>query len=368
MAAQGTGGALDHPPAHRTRRPSLTTLSNSRTGHRVAYVMVALLLLFTGVLLPFAIGGVFGDVLSPPSDRVYSLLTPVRPAASHLRIHLNVTAIDEAGRTATLLVSGHQVCPGGCTERYQLLLVATAPEGPDSEGLPPSVTVAVPPNAAEVTQTITLPVRGEPIRYPFDDYRFGFGVVMQRILSDGTTQPLPLDQAKERLFLTFQSHAQREVMSAPSRVGPARIPVAGDAYPFLSVDEVTFQRPLYLKVLTVLLVLLVTAASAYAVFMRPLDQIVINVGALVLGIWGVRAVLVGTNSQPGSTAVDLSLSVVILFLLAAITVRALTFLDERSGFHLLRHRRGLTNDGSAAAAASVADASPASTVSNRQME
>src|SRR5207253_11279785 len=69
------------------------------------------------------------------------------------------------------------------------------------------------------------------------------------------------------------------------------------------------------------LVLLVSAAAAYAVFMRPLDQLVLNSGALILGVWGVRSILLG-SSVPGITAVDLALSVVILFLLVAITWRS----------------------------------------------
>ena len=92
----------------------------------------------------------------------------------------------------------------------------------------------------------------------------------------------------------------------------------------------TFSRPLYLKVLTVLLVLLVTAAAAYAVFLRPLSDLVVNSGALVLGVWGIRAVLLGA-AVPGITAVNLALSVVILFLLLAFTARTVLYLHARSG-------------------------------------
>src|SRR5262249_1722727 len=98
---------------------------------------------------------------------------------------------------------------------------------------------------------------------------------------------------------------------------------------------VTFARPVYLKVLTVLLVVLVSAAAAYAVLLRPLDQLIINSGALILGVWGIRAVLLGT-SFPGVTAVDLALSLVILFLLVAITVRTLWLLEEQSHLRPLR--------------------------------
>ena len=54
--------------------------------------------------------------------------------------------------------------------------------------------------------------------------------------------------------------------------------------PYLFVDVIRFSRPLYLQVLTICLVLLVAAAAAYAVFLRPLDQLIINAGALILGV------------------------------------------------------------------------------------
>jgi hypothetical protein len=45
------------------------------------------------------------------------------------------------------------------------------------------------------------------------------------------------------------------------------------------------------------------------------------------------------SSAPGVTALDLALSVVILFLLVAITVRTLWLLEERSDWRVLRRRR-----------------------------
>jgi hypothetical protein len=94
---------------------------------------------------------------------------------------------------------------------------------------------------------------------------------------------------------------------------------------------------MYLKVLAVLLVLLVAAAASYAVFMRPFHELIVNAGALVLGVWGIRSILV-----PGSTsyvtAVDLSLSTVILFLLVAISTRALDFFREKCGMKLPWHK------------------------------
>lgn len=75
-----------------------------------------------------------------------------------------------------------------------------------------------------------------------------------------------------------------------------------------------------------------TAAAAYAVFLHPLADLVVNSGARVLGGWGIRAVKLGA-AVPGITAVDLALSVVILFLLLALTARTVLYLDAQSRSH-----------------------------------
>jgi hypothetical protein len=132
-------------------------------------------------------------------------------------------------------------------------------------------------------------------------------------------------------------------MSAPGELDARLLPSKGDDQLIVATD-LRFGRPLYLQILTLLLVLLVTAAAAFAVFMRPLDQLVINSGALVLGVWGVRSILLG-SSVPGLTLVDISLVVVILFLLLAITVRTLWLLEERAAHPLLRRSLRRARDG-----------------------
>jgi hypothetical protein len=155
-----------------------------------------------------------------------------------------------------------------------------------------------------------------------------------------TVQPLTPDTAPGYLSLSVTGSVPKMVMDAPAAVDVATIPVNDPGYRYYAAGLLTFSRPLYLQVLSVALVLLVSAAAAYAVFMRPLEELVLGAGAIVLGVWGVRAVLLGPN-VPGFTVVDLSLMVVILFLLVALTWRALLFLYERSQvpFRPLRSHR-----------------------------
>ncbi len=321
--------------------------------HKVGFTLVGFFSLFVLVLLPFAVTSVFSNITEPQSNHVYSLSPTGAPAPSHSRLHLDIIGFDEWGRTATIRVSGNHICPAPCDHGDRVLLVSIPPTTEDGEGLPPSEAISFPSEPIEVTREIKLPVSGEPIRYPFDSFRLTIGTIIQRVYSDGRIEPLSTAEAPGHLFLSLHMVAPRMEISKPVAISPASVYSDGDLYQYVTVDTLTFSRPLYLKVLTVLLVLLVTAAAAYAVFMRPLDQLVINSGALVLGVWGIRSILLGTN-VPGITAVDLGLSVVILFLLAAITVRAMFYLQRRSGINrprVVRHPRGRAGPVAAAPAA-----------------
>jgi hypothetical protein len=192
-----------------------------------------------------------------------------------------------------------------------------------------------------VTQTINLPIAGDPIRYPFDKYILALGIMVEHVLPDGTVQRLSPEDGRAYLNMSMQARIPRAVMRAPIALDGMQFQASGEVEPYAHLDLLTFERPAYVRVLTVLLVLLVTAAAAYAVFLRPLDQLIINSGALVLGVWGIRSIMVG-SSAPGVTALDLALSVVILFLLVAITVRTLWLLEERSDWRVLRRRRKQT--------------------------
>ena len=80
--------------------------------------------------------------------------------------------------------------------------------------------------------------------------------------------------------------------------------------------------------LTVLLVGLVAAAAAYSVSTQPIPQLFLGLGSLILGVWGIRAVLLA-GGPPYVTAVDLLLSGVILVMLAGMLVRVTFHFHKR---------------------------------------
>jgi hypothetical protein len=90
----------------------------------------------------------------------------------------------------------------------------------------------------------------------------------------------------------------------------------------------------------VLLVTFVAATVIYSVCTQSVRDLSLSIGTLVLGVWGVRAILV-SGYPPYATAVELALSLVILILLAAIILRGLVQL--RRGERILP-KSGRTQD------------------------
>jgi hypothetical protein len=305
--------------------------------HRLALAIVGAFLLLVVVVLPLAVENIVWGFRGPPSSRVYPLLAASGPSSpQHTRLNLNVVAFDDVQRQVTLRISGHHLC-GGCAWSDRVVFVSIPPdalgraaEGTRLDSLPPSASITLAPVAVDTTQTLQLPISGQPIRYPFDTYQLWLGIASQQVDADGTVRPMTPAEARGHLFLTIQAQLPHFEMGPPVESDAAAAQIDDLTYQYVTTQAITLVRPFWMKALTLLLVLMIAMAAAYAVFLRPLSDLVVNAGALVLGVWGIRAIL-----QPGSpsfaTAVDLSLSMVILFLLGAISVRALAYLWERNG-------------------------------------
>jgi FtsH-binding integral membrane protein len=94
------------------------------------------------------------------------------------------------------------------------------------------------------------------------------------------------------------------------------------------VEEITFERPAYLKVLAVVLVVLIAVSATMALFTREVSDLTLGIGGLILGVWGIRSILMPQGLST-VTAIDLALSWLILLLLLGLALRA--------ALHFLRH-------------------------------
>jgi hypothetical protein len=298
----------------------------------VVVLLTAALLLGILIALPVSLQSIVRDLSGDSQGAVLNarISTGATAESSVTSLHVAFASLDELHQLLTLRVSGNHECPSGCTWTDRVIFFSIRTDEADIAGMPPSASVDLPPSQLLVTRTIELPIRGQPALYPFDEYTLWLGISLVRVLPDGSEVPYTRDDAPAGLQLTFQEQLPRQHMMPPVSIDVASVQQPDDLYQYLVVESLTFVRPVYMRILAVLLLLLIAAAAAYAVFMRPLHDLVLNAGALVLGVWGIRAIITPGNFNH-LTAMDLALSVVILFLLSALTFRALQFAHHRSG-------------------------------------
>jgi hypothetical protein len=303
------------------------------------WITIAVVVVVLG-LLPTALDSMIGELRGQASTPVYDLFTGAEVGSDQsfspttAFVNVAVTGLDETTRAATLSVSGDRVCPATCPAITATLYSL----GSDAQrhGLPPSATITLPNASGPYTFAVQLPVHGTPQRYPFDDYNLRLGLTIAATLPDGTVQTIDSpDQVRQRVSLTLEDQVARLNMSPPVPIDPAAVRSPTDPTAFLLVDDLQWQRPRYLRILTVVLVLLISASGLFALGLRSLNELVLGIGGIILGIWGVRSVVVQTP-LPDVTLIDLLLAFVILILLLALTIRAARYFYVQSGLRLRR--------------------------------
>src|SRR5215212_11747104 len=310
--------------------------ASSRGRYLAAFgITVAVVIIVLG-LLPSAIVSMYRELRGQAVDSVYDLFTGREVNVDQIFapdtafVNITATNLDESTRTATLTVSGHRICEAICPPITGTFF-SLGNNAAERRGLPPSAQVTVPGESGVYTFTINLPIQGTPQLYPFDTYTLLLGWVVSVTLPNGREEVVKTpDLARERVSLTLEDQVVRLNMSPPVPVDPASVHSETDPVDFLLVDQLQWQRPLYLRIVTVLLVILISASAIFALGLRTLHELVLGIGGIILGIWGVRSVVVQTEI-PDVTLIDLILAFVILVLLLALSIRAARYFYVQSG-------------------------------------
>lgn len=315
---------IDDQPKKKVARPRAGLFA---TGLLVGIVLVA---------LPFAIRSMVVELFGKQQDALYDLETntivpdgvaAIEGTDAHY-YNIAIVSISESAGTATLAVSGNRECASGCPT-VTITLFALDDNAAQRRGLPPSSSITLQPEDLAFSESVTLPIRGRPSMYPFDTYQLWLGFAATAKTASGETIAIDPQRIKQEFVFTLQNQDSGLVMRAPYRIDPQSVAAATDPDLLPVVEALEFQRPDYIKVLSVLLVLLITVSGGIALATRSIDDLVLGVGGLILGIWGIRSVLV-TQPLPGISAVDLALSLVILFLLLGLAVRLVRHFHRQS--------------------------------------
>ena len=310
--------------------------SARRRWHRAGLAATVVLVAAVVAALPFAARSMGEQLFGRERAARYDLLTgrAVTPAdaartANHESFfNVAVLGIDEGAGSVTLAVSGNRVCPGACPTT-RVTLFSLADDADVRQGLPPSATLPLDPGDLHFTETLTLPIRGQPSLYPFETWTLWLGLSGGDVGADGALAPLTAAEVERRAAITVQNQTGDFRMAAPVAIAPDSVRAAADAAPFVAVQGLAFARPDYLRVLAAVLVLLITVSGLLALLTRTVGDLLLGVGGLILGVWGVRSIIV-PQPVPVATAVDLVLTLVILVLLLGVVVRVARHLHRGS--------------------------------------
>jgi hypothetical protein len=308
--------------------PETPARSNrARTLHRIALAQAVLLLVVVIIALPVAFRSMGTQLTERQSGTLYDF--PSGEAITGVATQdvidsesfFNIAAIDldEDSSSITLAISGHRNCDGPCAP-LKMTLFSLDDDADVRRALPPSAPLTFDPSEQFFSQTVQLPIRGQPSQYPFDDYLLWLGLV-GRVTNDGQEVPITPENIAGNAVFTTQNQLRDFTMTPPTEIDPARVQSITDPFSFFGVQELRFERPVHQEILAILLIALIAVSAIMAVFMREVSDLIVGIGSLVLGIWGVRSVLV-PQPIPVVTSIDLALSVVILFVLLGLSVRA----------------------------------------------
>jgi hypothetical protein len=310
--------------------------------HRAALAVTALVVITVLASLPFAVRSMVVQLFGSQQDALYDLNTdqevpPVVAAVEGSHGHYyNVAVVDvsETTGSVTLAISGNRECPGFCPA-VTIVMFALDDNASQRRGLPPSATIVLEPDDLVFSESATLPIRGRPNLYPFDFYDLWLGFAVQAKDAAGNPLDFEAERLREGFVITLQNQDNGLVMTPPRRIDPASVAAVTDPGMLPLVQAIRFDRPDYLKVLSVLLVLLIAASGGIALATRSIDDLLLGVGGLILGVWGIRSVLVN-QPLPGISAVDLALTLVILFLLLGLAIRLTLHFHRHSELRLPR--------------------------------
>ncbi len=317
------------------------THSPQRHWYRLALAASLVLVAFVIVMLPLAIRSM-GEVLGRAPDPLFDFVTgrqidPTTAQKEATYINLGLVTLDEENGLITIAISGNRTCGSECAT-ITMTLTALDNDADQRRGLPPSITITIKPSDVVFSQSVQLPVRGQPSLYPFDDYSLWLGVGGIVTTSDGRSVEITPDTIPTHAVVSFQNRINDMVMDTPMPIDPQVARSETDPFHFLAVQSLNFTRPAYLEVLTVVLVMLIAVSAAMALFTRGIDELALGFGSLILGIWGVRSVLMPTSLST-ATAVDLALTWIILFLLLGLIVRAALHFQRHSELPLPKVKR-----------------------------
>ncbi|KVK84278.1 hypothetical protein WS90_11790 [Burkholderia cepacia] len=309
------------------RRETLRRVS-IRLGSLIGMLVMAATLV---CIVPIVVSAYHEIKTNATTDHAQKIISNQSREADVNKVTILLTRLDPVNDSVSLVVEGGRQCAASCAPYHDRLLFSSfEPDNPG--GTPRTVPVDIPANGEQFQAKIDLVIRGNLMDYPFDRYPLQIGVAVERT-EGGAKRYLDATDAAKSLDVTLDEGIPQIGMSRAALRDPSTLTPEHSSLRYALAFSTALDRPLYIRIFVILIVLLFTMATFYSVAHTSFDRLIVSTGSMILGLWGARSLLIG-NLPPDVTLIDLVFSMIVVLILFSTTVHA-----------VLHYRKLLRNDG-----------------------
>jgi len=275
------------------------------------------------VLLPIASLDVLNSVDLNDSEN-YSI-TPndaTLDGKDYTRVDINLVSLSELGQSAAIKVSGHRTCSANCSDYTDIVtFFAISKKDPTRESFPVTEAIIIPDGSSDFSKDFNFPVDGKFVLYPFDTYKIGVGITVERILLDKSNRLLSPEEVSRQYSIKLNESLLKMEVSAFKPVEPSVVKPKLATFDYAYSGIINFQRPLFIKIIDTIIMALVTFLALYTVIFMPFEPVAVNGGTVIFGLYGARTLVLG-GYPSDTTLIDAIFLIVIAISILVLLIKA----------------------------------------------
>jgi hypothetical protein len=281
-------------------------------------------------LLPFAVQSIIKDIKGIASEQQF-LTKDLDDRGQHFTdIEISLKEVDELSQVATLEISGERSCVAPCGAfEDKVTFYGINDQTKDQRSHSKSASIAIPDANVPISTEIKLPFTGRVFVYPFDKYTFGVGINIERTYTGQPAKLLKKDDIENNFEISFSESVSRMELKSFQTVDGAAYKPRNVTDPYLFSAIANFERPMHLKIIVTMVVLMIVLVSIYTMATRPFNELILDVGAIILGIFGARELVI-KDFPSDTTFVDTLFGLIVLYNLVVVVFRSISYFYKLS--------------------------------------
>lgn len=274
-------------------------------------------------LLPMAVESIIHDIKGIASKQQYFTEDLVDTGQHFTDMELLIKQIDELGQVATIEISGERSCVSPCGSfTDKVTFFGINEQTKERRTHSKNVSIIIPDENTFISGEIKLPFTGRLFRYPYDAYTLGIGVSVERTFKDQPPRLLTQDEIAKSFELSFSESISRMELKSFKKVNGADYKPRNVHAPYIIAGIAEFERPTHLKIIVTMVVLMIVLVSIYTMATRPFNELIFDIGVIILGIFGARELVI-KDFPSDTTMVDTVFGIVVLYNLIVVILRSI---------------------------------------------